>query len=112
MGEFICVGISAVAMMSFTAIGQPSTGDNGRPALYRRVAASAALRAEPTSSVTNALMVLSCLETDSRQRSRNRRGELRPSRKAADARAKDTGSGRLRGTEMLIEELERPLPRL
>jgi hypothetical protein len=33
MGEFICVGMSAVAMMSLTAIGQPSTGESGRPAL-------------------------------------------------------------------------------
>src|SRR5215470_17738552 len=47
----------------------------------------------------------------SRQRSRNRRGVVRPSRKSAAARTKDTGSGRLRGTEMLIEELQRALPR-
>src|SRR5262245_14968353 len=48
----------------------------------------------------------------SRQRSRNRRGVVRPSRKSATARTKDRGSGRLRGTEMLIEELQRALPRL
>src|SRR5262245_36921505 len=48
----------------------------------------------------------------SRKRSRNRRGVVRPSRKAAAARTKDTGSGRLRGTEMLVEEVQRTLPRL
>src|SRR4030095_8630719 len=47
-----------------------------------------------------------------RQRSRSRRGVVRPSRKSAAARTKDTRSGRLRGTEMLLEELQRPLPRL
>src|SRR6185436_10158232 len=57
-------------------------------------------------------MVLSCREMASRQRSRNRRGVVRPSRKSAAARTKDTGSGRLRGTEMLIEKLQRTLPRL
>jgi excinuclease ABC subunit A len=31
-GLFICVGRSRVAMMSFTPIGQPSTGDSGCPA--------------------------------------------------------------------------------
>src|SRR5262245_50742832 len=104
--------MSAVAMMSLTAIGQPSIGERGRACLYRRVAASAAFRAPRASSVTNALSVLSCLEMASRQRSRNRRGVVRPSRISATARTKDTGSGRLRGTEMLIEELQRALPRL
>src|SRR5947209_3514539 len=33
IGEFICVGMSPVAMMSFTAMGQPSTGESGLPAL-------------------------------------------------------------------------------
>ena len=32
-GLFICVGMSAVAMMSLMATGQPSTGDKGAPAL-------------------------------------------------------------------------------
>src|SRR6185436_14493643 len=57
-------------------------------------------------------MVLSCREMASRQRSRNRRGVVRPSRKSAAARTKDTGSGRLRGTKMLVEELQCALPRL
>src|SRR5258705_3672623 len=57
-------------------------------------------------------MVLSYRLTAARHCSRNARGVPRPARKAADTRAKDTGSGRLRCTEMLIEELEGPLPRL
>src|SRR5262249_30141908 len=33
IGLFICVGMSAVAMMSLIATGQPSTHDSGRPDL-------------------------------------------------------------------------------
>src|SRR5262245_25847505 len=33
MGEFISVGISAVAIMSLTATGHPSTGESGVPVL-------------------------------------------------------------------------------
>src|SRR4026207_256447 len=57
-------------------------------------------------------MVLSQREMASRGRSRGRRGCVRPSRKSATARTKDTGSGRLRGTKMLVEELQRASPRL
>src|SRR5512138_3747063 len=37
---------------------------------------------------------------------------MRPSRNPATVRTKDMGSGRLGGTEMLVEELQRALPRL
>src|SRR5438105_4224387 len=104
--------MSAVAMMSFTATGQPSIGESSFPDLYRRVAASAAFRAARRSSVTNAWIDPSYRLTAARHCSRNARGVLRPSRKAADARTKEMGSGRLRGTELLVEELERPCPRL
>src|SRR5258705_3854538 len=57
-------------------------------------------------------MDFSCRLTAPRHSSRNVRGVARPSRKAADTRAKESGSGWLRRTEMLVEELERPVPRL
>src|SRR5262245_61368184 len=104
--------MSAVAMMSLMATGQPSMEDRGCATLYRSLAASAAFRGPRASSVTNALIVRSWVEIASRQCSRNRRGVVRPSRNSATARTKDTGSGRLRGTEMLVEELQRALPRL
>src|SRR6267142_2779556 len=57
-------------------------------------------------------MDFSCRLTAPRHSSRNVRGVARPSRKVADTRAKESGSGWPRRTEMLVEELERPVPGL
>src|SRR5687768_12832936 len=92
-GEFIWVGMSAVPMMSLTATGQPSTGESGFPALYRRVAASALLRAAARLSVTKALTFLSRARITSMHCSRNSRGVDRRAEKSGSACEKDRTAG-------------------
>ena len=84
-GEPICVGMSAVSMMSLTPIGIPSMRDSGFPLRQRSVERSAAAIAASTSMCTNAPTPGSNSPTACKQRSRNARGVSLPDLKAAVA---------------------------
>ena len=75
--------MSAVSIMSFTAMGQPSINDSGWPFLYRSVEASAAVRAIAGFWWTQAATLGSSDWMVSKHRSRYARGVSLSFRKSA-----------------------------
>src|SRR3954453_1613708 len=101
-GEPICVGMSAVSMISFTPIGMPSIAESGVPERQRAVDRSAAARAASRLKVTKAPTLGSRASSSERQDSRKALGVSAPFAKRAVCDTKGRTRGLVDGSGALI----------